>query len=297
MNAVRALVLAALAALAAAPAAAQVTTRSPLEWVEHWDEIYEAAYRDHEARVSQLRVLNSEWDRLNSEYNQVRGRDEGRSQRLLAEIQQRHAERSQAIGAVRTAEGVWYDAGDAFLGALDSYLEILTSSIQQTPLGDSIDEMIARFDAWDARFKEVEAQLGPRISLAIEPMPEIRARDDDTAGDLRLKASLLEDRARRDAELREDIELEIAELERRQERDRSRAAFRARIERFGSEIVPIGAAPERVGGADSTAVDLTQTPEQRIERLRVLSDEIEVWREQLLEKAQELRDEAERRGE
>ena len=277
-------------------AGAQVTSQSPLELVEQWDEVYQAAYDAYEAEVSRLRVLNSEWDRLNTEYNQLRGRDEDRSRTVLAEIQQRNEERSGAISAVRAAEREWYTAGDSFVNALDNYLEILSQTIQGTPLGDTVDDLVAQFDAWDERLREVEQQLGPRLPMEIEPMPEIRARDDDTAGDLRLKASLAEDRARRDAELIADIEQEIADLERRQERDRSRQAFRLRRERFESEIVPIGTDPARVGGADSTDVDLTQTPEQRIERLQGLRDQLVEWREELLEKALELRAEADRRG-
>ena len=274
---------------------AQVTTPSPLSLVEDWDERYEAAYRDYQARFSQYMVLNSDWDRLNEEYNRIRETDERGSERLLAEIQQRHAERGRAISAVRAAERVWYDAGDAFVAALDNYLEILNESIQRAAMGDSMEGLIEQFDRWDLRLREVELQLGPRIPLEIAPMPEIRARDDDTGDDLRLKASLLEDRAQSDAELLEDIDQAIADLERRLERDRSRAAFRARIERFGSEV-PIGADPARVGGADSTEVDLTQTPQQRIELFREFRDQVELWREQLLEIARELLEEADRRG-
>ncbi len=292
-------VLLAAALLATVVAPCRVAAQgNPLEVVETWDGEYEAAYHGFMAAVEEFQIVDREWDRLNQEYGQVRDRDRERSDRLLAEIQQLSAERTRTQSAVRSTRQHWYDTADSFIDALDDYLDILSNEIQGTPLGDSIEDRVDQFARWNNRLKEVEAQLGPRLSLELQPMPDVRARDTDTPEDLEFKASLLENAAEIVDNLVQDVEEIVAALKRRQERDRSHEDFMASNRRFETNIVPVGAGSDdtRVGVADSTDVDLSQTPEQRIESLETFRDEAAERRDQLLERATELREEAARRG-
>lgn len=293
------LLLAAALAMTVQPVrlAAQEGARSPLELIEDWYEVYLAAYHRYQATVGDFRIVEGDWDRRNDEYLQLRETNPARADRILGEIQQLSAEKTRAESGVRAAQREWQDAGDSLIQALDNYLEILNNAIQGTPLGDSIEELVRQYTMWDRRLEEVEAQLAPSLSLELEPMPAIVARDDDTAEDLELKAKSLENRARRDSALVLDVEDKIASLKKRQERERSTADLRARIARFGDMTVPVEAATGEAGVtvADSAAVDLTQTPEQRIEDLETFRDEMIARVDQLLERARELRQEAARR--
>ncbi len=297
------LLLAAALAMTVQPVrlAAQEDAQSPLELVEDLYEAYLAAYRRYQMTAGDFRIMEGEWDRLNNEYLQLRGTNPAHADRILGEIQQLSADKTRAESGVRAKQREWQDAGDSLIEALDNYLEILDNAIQGTPLGDSIEESTRQYTIqyimWNQRLEKVEAQLAPSLSLELEPMPEVVARDDDTAEDLELKAGSLENRARRDSALVLDVEDRIASLKKRQLRERNTADFRDRIKRFGDMNIPVEAAAEEAGVnvADSSAVDLTQTPEQRIVDLETFQDEMIVRIDQLLERARELREEAARR--
>ena len=276
---------------------AQEGGRSPLELVEQWYDVYDVAHLSYQTALRIFQNLDGNWDRLNDEFLQQLERNPARAERLLGEIQQLSAERTRAQSAVRAAQRQRQDAGDSLIEALDNYLEILNNIIQGTPLGDSIEDSVTRYNEWNRRLQEVEAELAPSLSLELEPMPEVRAGDDDTADELRRKADYLESRARRESATVQKVEEKIVSLKKRQERDRSTADVRARLARFGDMTVPVAATTEGAGVtvADSAAVDLTQTPEQRIELLETFRVEIIVRVDQLLERARELREEAARR--
>ena len=73
--------------------------------------------------------------------------------------------------------------------------------------GDSLDESISLYNFWHERLETVESDLAPtNLLLVLEPMPEVVARDDDTADDLERKATLLENRALRDSAVVEELE-------------------------------------------------------------------------------------------
>lgn len=283
--------------LAPVRAGAQEVGRSPLELVEYWDGVYNAAYLDYQAALARFENLDNNWDRLNDEYLQQHESNPARAERVLGEIQLLSHERTRVEGQVRSTLGEWQDVGDSFIEALDNYLEILNNAIRGTPVGDSAQESIALYNTWRARLEEIESQLGGSRTLELEPMPEVVARDDDTAEDLEGKATLVENRALRASAGVAVLETKIAALRRRLERDRSTADMADRISRFGEMTIPL--TPTTEGGGvtvgDSAAVDLTQTPEQRIELLETFRDETIAFVEQLLERATELRAEAARR--
>ncbi|MDE2782715.1 MAG: hypothetical protein OXK77_07145 [Gemmatimonadota bacterium] len=285
------------ATLAPSRAGAQEVGRSPLELVEYWNGVYDAAYRRYEAAAAEFRVLEENWNRLIDERLQQVESNPARAERILGEILSLSTERTIAQGQVRVETEEWEQVGDSFIGALDNYLEILNNTIRGTPLGDSLDESISLYNFWHERLEEVERQLAPNLLLVLEPMPEVVARDDDTAEDLERKATLLENRALRDSAGVVEIEEKIATDRRRLERDRSTADLSARIRRFGDMTIPVvpttEGGPEIVG--DTTAADRTQTPEQRIELMEAYRDEMIARVELLLERARELRAEAARR--
>lgn len=291
--------LLAATALAATVAPIRLAAQeNPLTVVETRDQVYEAAYHNYQSKVGDFRIVDAEWATLNEEFERIRETDERRRRRLLAEIQQLSVEKTGADSEVRAAQRGLREAGNALISALDSYLDLLNLEILRTPLGDSIDDRIDQFNRWNRRLEEVEGQLGPRLSLELRPMPDVRMLEADSPVQLRNKARLLEEHARRNGNLLLEVEQEIAALKKRQERDRSRDDFRARLDRFDINVVPVGAEVDdpTVAVTDSTAVDLALTPEQRIERLETFRDEVAARRDQLLEQARELRDEAVRRS-
>ena len=296
----RPLLLLAATALAAMVAPLGLAAQeNALSVVESWDQAYEAAYHNYQGALGEYGIVDAEWATLNEELERVRDTDERRRRRLLAEIQQLSVERTGADSEVRAAQREWHEAGDALISALDGYLDLLNLQILRTPLGDSIDDRIDEFSRWSQRLEEVETQLGPRLSLELRPMPDVRVLETDTPVQLRNKAQRFEEQARRDNNLLEDVVNEIDALKRRQERDRSTADFEARLDRFDINEVPVGAGVDdpTVAVTDSTGMDLPLTPEQRLEQLETFRDEVIVRRDQLLERAQEFREEARRRGE
>lgn len=295
----RPLLLLAATALAAPAAPLRVAAQeNALAVVENWNQVYDAAYHNYQGRDGDYRIVDAEWVRLNDELEQVRQNNPRRIRLLLAEIQQLSEARTAVANEVRAAEREWRDAGDALVSALDGYLDLLSLQIRRPPVGDSVNDLVDEFNRWSQRLEDVEAELGPRLPLELRPMPDVRALDTDTPVQLRNKARLLEEEARRVNNLLVDVQEEIDALRRRLERERSSADLQARRDRFEVNVVPVGTTVEdpQLAVTDSTGVDLALTPAQRLERLETFRDEVEARRDQLLEQARELRDEAERRG-
>jgi len=290
--------LLAATALAATVAPLRLAAQeNALAVVENWNQVYDAAYHNYQGRDGDYRIVDAEWVRLNDELEQVRQNNPRRIRLLLAEIQQLSEERTAVANEVRAAERAWRDAGDALVSALDGYLDLLSLQIRRPPVGDSVNDLVDEFNRWSQRLEDVEAELGPRLPLELRPMPDVRALDTDTPVQLRNKARLLEEEARRVNNLLADVQEEIDALRRRLERERSSADLQARRDRFEVNVVPVGTTVEDPQAAvtDSTGVDLALTPAQRLERLETFRDEVEARRDQLLEQARELRDEADRR--
>ncbi len=291
--------LLAATALAATVAPLRLAAQeNALAVVENWNQVYDAAYHNYQGKLGDFQILDADWVRLNDELEQVRQTNPRRIRLLLPEIQQLSEERTVVLNEVRAAERAWRDAGDALVSALDGYLDLLSLQIRRPPVGDSVNDLVDEFNRWSQRLEEVEAELGPRLPLELRPMPDVRALDSDTPVQLRNKARLLEEEARRVDNLLVDVQEEIDALGRRLERERSSADLQARRDRFEVNVVPVGTTVEDPQAAvtDSTGVDLALTPAQRLERLETFRDEVEARRDQLLEQARELRDEAERRG-
>ena len=298
MRAFLLLVAAAMAVtLAPVRAQAQEVGRSPLELVEYWSGAYDVAHLRYQTALATFQILDANWNRLNDERLQQLESNPARAERILGEILSLSPERTRVQGQLESTRREWQDVGDSFVDALDDYLEILSNTIRGTPLGDSLDESISLYNTWHEVLEQVESDLALNLTLELEPMPEVVARDDDTADDLERKATLLENRALRDSAVVVGLEDEIATLRRRLDRDRSTADLSARIRRFGDMTIPVvpttEGGPEIVG--DTTAADLTLTPEQRIERMEEYRDERIARVEQLLARATELRAEAARR--
>lgn len=290
--------LLAATALAATVAPLRLAAQeNALAVVENWNQVYDAAYHNYQGKLGDFQILDDDWVRLNDELEQVRQTNPRRIRLLLPEIQQLSEERTVVLNEVRAAERAWRDAGGALVSALDGYLDLLSLQIRRPPVGDSVNDLVDEFNRWSQRLEEVEAELGPRLPLELRPMPDVRALDTDTPVQLRNKARLLEEEARRVNNLLVYVQEEIDALRRRLERERSSADLQARRDRFEVNVVPVGTTVEdpQVAVTDSTGVDLALTPAQRLERLETFRDEVEARRDQLLEQARELRDEADRR--
>ena len=292
-------VAAALAvSLAPSGALAQEAGRSPEELVQYWSDLYDAAFREYQDALLEFQPLDSIWNALDEERKQLieSNGNPADIRRITGEMQSRSNARQRATGRRDRAKAQWENVADSFMDALDNYLTILANAFGATA-GAEQDELTNQYNRWLESLEQVERDLGPNLSLELGPLPDVVARDDDTPQDLERKARSLEDRARRDSAAVAGVEERIAALERRLARDRSTEGFSARIRRFGDMTIPLvpitEGGPEIVG--DSTAADLTQTPEQRIELLETLRDRMVARVEQLLARARELREEAARR--
>ena len=97
MRACLPLVAAALAVpLTPVRSGAQEVGRSPLELVEYWDGVYNAAYFGYQAALAEFENLDNDWDRLNDEYLQQHESNPARAERVLGEIQLLSHEENQS---------------------------------------------------------------------------------------------------------------------------------------------------------------------------------------------------------
>ena len=255
---------------------------------------YNLALEGLEQAQLALRQFNEEtWEPLNEQHQLAHNRGNDREKdRLIGEIQNETPRRTRLQGAVRAAEREWERAAQTLISHADSYLDQLNIDIRNSSLEDGSEDLLQQFEEWNAILTEVQIRLEESSPLMVEPLPEARALADDSPADLEAKARLLESRAASDSLLAVGLEEQITTERRRWQRQ---LAYEDMTIRNRHNETPVVGASDVTGAADSVAVDLTQTPAQRIENLENLRDEYIARVGQLLERARALRQEAERR--
>ncbi len=252
---------------------------------------YNGALAGLERAQQDLRDFDDEiWEPLNEQFALARSSDNDREKdRLLGRIQHESPRRTELQSAETAAEREWELAAQSLISHVDSYLD---DFVQRTTRGDTSDDLQGQYDYWYSILTEVEARMEQHAPLELGPLPEVRALDDDTPADLEGKALVLTNRATADSLLLADLEDRIATERRRWQRQ---MAYEDMAIRNRQTETPVAATTGVTGAADSVAVDLTQTPEQRIESLESLREDYIARIEQLRERARTLRSEAERR--
>jgi len=149
----------------------------PRERVEEWNAQYEESRARYRNEIDRFESIERDWNRLNDEFLQQRERNPSSAERVLGQIQQLSADRTRAQNAVRTAQRHWQNTGDAFVGFLDAYLELLTKQMQGTPLGDSARDVAILYGNWNDRPEQIEKDLAPNHSLQLTPLPQRAAGD------------------------------------------------------------------------------------------------------------------------
>lgn len=279
-----------LATAAPAGVAGQVTGVSPHENVVLKEAAYVEAKLKYEVATREATRLRNEWNRLLAAHAAASRADEqDRVNQLLAEFEARSGPKNRAENAWRTEQEAWIAAGKAVISAIDAYLDILWESMERSVGATDDDILYTDFEAWEERLQEVEAEL-PEEPLELEPMPEVRIRQEDTPREIEFKARLIENRVAFYENLLDELVHDIASLTKRQHREQSRRDSRRARERFGDDTAPIG--DQRLIRTDGAASAAREPIEVRIEEKRALREEVEKRMAELKQKAEVFRQRA-----
>lgn len=173
-------------------------------------------------------------------------------------------------------------AGRALLAALDARLEALLDEVEVAPSQRRREELAAVARTLDDRYREVEEELELEGTqdVMLAAVPEIAPDPRDGPLELRWKIDLLEKRIAEAGTRLEEVAAQIQDLERRRRRNRSLSDLEASIQRFDDDRVPVSSPSARREGEEAPPMTL----EERIESLRVLSEEIESRRARFRER-------------
>lgn len=270
--------------------AGQVAGVSPYENVTLREAAYVEAKLKYEVASREATRLRNEWNRLLAAHAAAsRAGDQDRVNELLAEFETRSGPKNRAENAWRTQQEAWIAAGKAVISAIDGYLDILWDSMERS-VGATDDEFLyTDFEVWEQRLQVVEAEL-PEEPLELEPMPEVRIRQEDSPREIEFKARLIENRVAFYENLLEELDRDIASLTKRQRREQSRRDSRRARDRFGDGTAPIG--DQRLIRNDGAANAARDPIEVRIEEKKALREEVEKRMEELKQKAEVFRQRA-----
>lgn len=281
-----------LAASAAVGAEGQVTAVSPLENVELKEDAYNAAKGNYDVAAHEADRLRNEWNRLLAAHAAAsRAGDQDRVNELLAEFEQRSRPKNRAENAWRKGQEEWIAAGKALISAIDGYLHILWTSMEQS-VGATDEDILynnGEFEKWEDRLEAVEAEL-PEEPLELEPMPEVRIREADTPREIEFKARLIENRVAFYQNLLEELDRDIASLTKRLRREQSRRDSRRARDRFNEGTAPIG--DQRLIRTDAAAAADREPIEVWIEAKKALREEVGKRMQELKQKAEDFRRQA-----
>jgi hypothetical protein len=261
---------------------------------------YEAAVQDHESALAARAVVDSRFARFAEEADEARRvGDTERMERAFAQAQNQLLELRRLDRRVQQTESALQDAREAYVAALERRLDALVEQAR-TASPDELLEIQVLVADLNNRVREVDQGLGVPVRLGEPVMPEVVFDPRDGELELRAKAELLERAAARYDSLLVEVDDRVAELERRARRDRSLEDMLQGLDRFGETQLPVRTpqARARTGGeeqlaeGDSIESERVLSSEERIELLRLLREELESTREQLLVRARVFRDRA-----
>ena len=259
---------------------------------------YRLARSTHQVALEALGVAERNWNRAVQEAEAARlAGDEERSGGALAAAQRQVPPLQSAQRRVEDTDSALAEARGALLQAIDQRLDSLVALLDVTndqsereALGITMQDLFNRYYELE---QEDEAPQVPQFAS----LPEIQFDTGDGPEEWRLKADLADRHAARYQSFLGEIDQEVADLRRRQRRERSILDHLASIERFGDTRLPVGPPTRRTDPVtgevlpDSLAAEeLPLTLEERIERLLTLRDQVEGQLEQVRIRARVFRE-------
>jgi len=259
---------------------------------------YRLARSTHQVALEALGVAERNWNRAVQEAEAARqaGDEERRGRALAAALRQapplegarRRVEDTDS--ALAEARGALLQAIDQRLDSLVAELDVTADQSEREALGITMQDLYNRYYELE---EEDEAPQVPQFAS----LPEIQFDPGDGPEEWRLKADLADRHAARYEAVLGEIDDEVADLRRRQRRERSILDHLASIERFGDIRLPVGPPNRRIDPVtgevlpDSLALEERPlTLEERIERLLSLRNQVEGRLEQVRIRARVFRE-------
>lgn len=266
---------------------------------------YRSARSAHQAALDARAAAERRFNRALQEIRDAQGvEDEDRLADGYAQAQDQALELQSLDQRVREQAARLEEARTALIDALDGRIEALVAEVPDVSDPAEQQELAALIRDLNVRIRALETEGGQEETRLVA-LPEITWDPRDGPVELAWKAELLERRAGQYLERIEEIDSQIADLTRRQRRNRSLNDLLTGIQRFGDDQVPVvppseGADPQaetvEPGSeeSDSTGGGRSGTTlESRIEALGLLRARIEEFREQVLFRAGQFRERAE----
>jgi hypothetical protein len=219
------------------------------------------------------------WEAANREFLQI--------SRVLDEFQRRIRERCDASETARKA----------YLGVLDDRRRGLEDELTGDPTPERRADVLDLLEDLDFRYQEIEeGTTGLETRFVMRPLIEIDERDTPDA--VRNKAAYLERRVQQADSVIADYDREIERIDSRIRTQRTRDNFRSGLGRFDDTRTPVGSDPREGEASPGVAADSTalsgRTLERRLEEIRAVRQQLQSYRDQMMEKVDEFRSYLER---
>ncbi len=283
-------VLAAIGIGTGAPGGARAQMDSIRAEVEQREIDYQVAKDDYRAAYSRRSQLEREWSQLNNDFDIAReSQSDTEKSEMLARLQELSVQVERADGRAESTKDIFVEAGTALVSALESHLEMLASLIAAAPDTARSRELGDLYRDRSSRVGEVETEVGERIELVLDPLPDIVVGPRDTPRQIRSKARFLDDKAEQQERVIADLDAEIERLANRLQRDRVTSDFFTDPNRVGDTRLPVTSGTsgaDAVGGATPWSGESLQ---EKIDLLVEFRGKVEERRDQLLQKAEQFR--------
>lgn len=268
---------------------------------------YRSAKNAHQSALDARAAAERRFNRALQEIRDAQEEgDEDRLRQAYARAQEQALQLQSLEERVRERAAEVERARQALLDVLDRQVERMMAELGETTDPDEQADLAALVRELNVRIREVEREgevLEEEARLVA--LPEIAWDPRDGPEELRWKAELLERRARQYAARIDEIAVQIEDLRRRQRRNRSLSDLVTGIQRFDDDQVPVVSPSEDGGSQAGGGVDgggeeegeegestETSSLDDRIESLELLRERIEEFREQVLFRARQFRDQA-----
>jgi hypothetical protein len=230
-------------------------------------------------------------------------RDSGDSDRLqeaMYRVWERGVELSGLDRQLQAAAAHLEQAGQAYLRSLDEREEVLLDALAETVVPAVRSRLEGEIAELRSRYREVERRVGTELVPTIRPLPELTIRPTDGPPQLRIKATILEDRALEYEAVLAALDEQITERERRMQQERGREDLLAGISRFDDDLLTggglAGSLPEEGEPLDGPPqrLILADLPlPQQVAELRELRSRVDGLREEAVTRARVFRQRAE----
>lgn len=258
--------------------------------VEQRELDYQVAKDDYRAAYSRRGQLEREWSQLNNELDIAReSQSNAEKSEMLAQLQELSGQVERADGWAESRKDVFVAAGTALVSALEGQLEMLAAQIAADPDTARGRELGDLYRDRSNRVREVETEVGERIELVLDPLPDIVVGPRDTPRQILSKARFLDDKAEQLERVIEDVDAEVDKLRRRLQRDRVTSDFFADPNRVGDTRLPVTSGTSGADAIGSIGPWSGEGLQEKIDALAAFRGAVESRREQLRQKAEQFR--------